>query len=68
MHIDAHTDLYGELYGEKIQHGNPFLMAVEEDLLDCNRVVQIGLRGSTYQDDYELPRKLVLEIPFLQII
>ena len=59
MHVDAHTDLYGEMLGAKIHHGNPFLLAVEEGLIDCNRVAQIGLRGSGYEDDYELPRKLV---------
>ena len=59
IHVDAHTDLYGEYAGSRIHHGNPFLCAVEEDLLDCNRVAQIGLRGTGYQDDYALPKKLV---------
>ena len=59
IHVDAHTDLYGPMADAKIHHGNPFLLAVEEDLLDCNRVVQIGLRGSGYSSDWVLPRKLV---------
>uniref|UniRef100_A0A3B4TGC8 Agmatinase (putative) n=1 Tax=Seriola dumerili TaxID=41447 RepID=A0A3B4TGC8_SERDU len=40
--------------GEKIGHGTPFRRCVEEGLLDCRRVVQIGLRGSGYSpDSYE---------------
>eukprot|EP00794_Sanderia_malayensis_P014380 gene14380-15878_t len=62
IHIDAHTDLYGEYAGARIHHGNPFLCAVEEDLLDCNRVAQIGLRGSGFADDYALPRKLGFKV------
>jgi len=58
VHIDAHTDLYGPFYGSKIWHGNPFGNAVQEGLLDCNRTVQIGLRGSGYGDDYDVPRNL----------
>jgi len=62
IHVDAHTDLYGPMADAKIHHGNPFLLAVEEDLLDCNRVVQIGLRGSGYSSDWILPRKLGFKI------
>ena len=36
------------MFGEKITHGTTFRRAVEEGLLDCERVVQIGLRGSGY--------------------
>ena len=46
VHIDAHTDTYGPLNGFDIWHGSPFRLAVEEGLLDCSKVWQIGLRGS----------------------
>lgn len=48
VHIDAHADVNDEMFGEKIAHGTPFRRAVEEGLLDCHRVVQIGLRGTGY--------------------
>jgi guanidinobutyrase len=48
IHIDAHADVNDEMFGEKICHGTPFRRAVEEGLLDCSRVVQIGLRGTGY--------------------
>ena len=54
VHVDAHADVNDTMYGEKIAHGTPFRRAVEEGLLDCERVVQIGLRGTGYHaDDFE---------------
>ena len=42
------------MFGEKVTHGTTFRRAVEEGLLDCKRVVQIGLRGSGYTgQDYK---------------
>lgn len=48
IHVDAHADVNDTMFGEKIAHGTPFRRAVEEGLLDCRRVVQIGLRGTGY--------------------
>lgn len=48
VHVDAHADVNDDMFGEKIAHGTPFRRAVEEGLLDCDRVVQIGLRGTGY--------------------
>ena len=54
VHIDAHADVNDHMFGEAIAHGTPFRRAVEEGLLDCQRVVQIGLRGTGYSvDEYE---------------
>ena len=46
IHVDAHADTNEMMFGEEIAHGTPFRRAVEEGLLDCDRVVQIGLRGT----------------------
>ncbi|CAB1426561.1 unnamed protein product [Pleuronectes platessa] len=57
VHVDAHADTSDVVLGEKIGHGTPFRRCVEEGLLDCKRVVQIGLRGSGYSaDSYEWSR------------
>ena len=48
IHVDAHADTADTMFGEKIAHGTPFRRAVEEGLLDLQRVVQIGLRGTNY--------------------
>ncbi|XP_033977990.1 agmatinase, mitochondrial-like [Trematomus bernacchii] len=51
VHVDAHADTSDVVLGERIGHGTPFRRCVEEGLLDCSRVVQIGLRGSGYSAD-----------------
>ncbi|MCX7276733.1 MAG: agmatinase [Burkholderiales bacterium] len=48
VHVDAHTDTNDDMFGEKIAHGTTFRRAVEEGLLDCKRVVQIGQRAQGY--------------------
>src|SRR2546429_8012492 len=58
VHIDAHADINEHMFGEPIAHGTPFRRAVEEGLLDCKRVVQIGLRGTGYAaEDFDWPRQ-----------
>ncbi|KAI4790202.1 hypothetical protein KUCAC02_034779, partial [Chaenocephalus aceratus] len=62
-HVDAHADTSDVVLGERIGHGTPFRRCVEEGLLDCSRVVQIGLRGSGYSaDSYAWSRAQVPEI------
>lgn len=58
VHVDAHTDINDTMFGEKITHGTPFRRAVEEGLLDGDRVVQIGMRGTGYAaDDFDWSRE-----------
>jgi guanidinobutyrase len=58
IHVDAHADINEEMFGEKIAHGTPFRRAVEEGLLACDKVYQIGLRGSGYSpEDFDWPRQ-----------
>ena len=58
VHVDAHADCNEEMFGEKYTHGTPFRRAVEEGLLDCERVVQIGLRATGYSpDDFDWSRQ-----------
>jgi guanidinobutyrase len=58
IHVDAHADVNDTMMGEKIAHGTPFRRAVEEGLLDCDRVVQIGLRGTGYAaEDFDWCRQ-----------
>ncbi len=58
VHVDAHADINDAMFGEKIAHGTPFRRAVEEGLLQCDKVVQIGLRGTGYAaDDFDWSRE-----------
>ncbi|MDE2385686.1 MAG: agmatinase [Alphaproteobacteria bacterium] len=60
IHFDAHTDLYDSYFGGfKYTHGTPFRRAIEEGVLDPRRTIQIGLRGSMYDnDDFEWGEKM----------
>jgi guanidinopropionase len=51
IHIDAHTDTWGEVFGSKFTHAAPFRLAVEDGLLDPKRTIQIGIRGGQNQMD-----------------
>ncbi len=52
VHFDSHTDLFHSYFGGNMYtHGTPFRRAIEEGLLDPKRVVQIGIRGSTYDSE-----------------
>ena len=52
IHFDSHTDLYNSYFGgTQYTHGTPFRRAIEEDLLDPKRVVQIGIRGTAYDNE-----------------
>ena len=52
IHFDSHTDLFNSYFGgTKYTHGTPFRRAVEEGLLDPKKVVQIGIRGTAYDNE-----------------
>ena len=58
VHVDAHADVNDRMFGERYTHGTPFRRAVEEGLLDCRRVAQIGLRATGYDAaDFDWPRE-----------
>ena len=58
VHVDAHADINDLMFGERIAHGTIFRRAVEEGLVDPQRMVQIGLRTTGYAaDDFDWSRE-----------
>ena len=51
LQFDAHADILDELCGTKVNHATIMRRGLEEGLIDANRVVQLGLRGSRFGDD-----------------
>ena len=52
VHFDSHTDLFHSYFGGTMYtHGTPFRRAVEEGLLDPKKIVQIGIRGTMYDEE-----------------
>ncbi len=46
LHIDAHCDTGGPFEGSRFHHGGPFREAVLAGVLDPERTIQIGIRGT----------------------
>jgi agmatinase len=46
--FDAHTDAWDQYYGERYTHGTWMRRAIEEDLVDVDHSIEVGLRGSLY--------------------
>jgi guanidinobutyrase len=58
VHVDAHADINDEMFGEKIAHGTIFRRALEEGLVQGDKMFQIGLRTTGYSaDDFEWSRQ-----------
>lgn len=67
VHIDAHTDTWGELFGSKFTHAAPFRLAVEDGLLDPKRTIQIGIRGGQNQmDGIEFSERHGMRVVFME--
>ncbi|QCY09614.1 agmatinase (plasmid) [Pseudomonas sp. MPC6] len=63
IHIDAHTDTWGEYQGSKFHHGAPFRLAVDEGLIDPLKTVQIGIRGGqNFSDGLDYSRNKEMRV------
>lgn len=57
VHVDAHADINDTMFGEKIAHGTIFRRAIEEGLVEPNKMTQIGLRTTGYAaEDFDWAR------------
>ncbi len=62
VQLDSHHDLWDEYFGQKLFHGSVVRRAVEEGLIDPERSIQAGLRGSLNDaDDVELPARFGID-------
>jgi agmatinase len=63
VQLDSHPDTWDAYFGEKHTHGTPFRRAVEEGLLVPERSIQVGMRGSIYdQGDWDDARELGFDL------
>lgn len=57
VHVDAHSDTNDSMFGERITHGTIFRRAVEENLVQADKMFQIGLRTTGYSaEDFDWAR------------
>ena len=63
VHVDAHADMNDTMFGERVCHGTIFRRAIEEGLVDPQRMVQIGLRATGYAaDDFDWARNQGVQV------
>jgi agmatinase len=70
VHLDSHTDLLDAYFGLPYGHGTMFRRAIEEKILDPDRVIQAGIRGPLYGEaDEELPGDMgVFTISWVELL
>ncbi|HET9490389.1 MAG TPA: agmatinase [Methylomirabilota bacterium] len=63
VHFDAHPDTWDEYFGSKYFHGTSFRRALEEELIDPRRMIQVGIRGPLYgPEDFALHDQHGMEV------
>jgi agmatinase len=63
VQFDSHPDTWDSYFGERHTHGTPFRRAFEEGLLDTSRSIQVGMRGSIYdQNDWDDAREMGFDL------
>jgi guanidinopropionase len=69
VHIDAHSDTLDAIQGERICNGTPFRRAIEENLVDAKRMVQIGIRETLFDsDDHDWAKQAGITMIFMDDI
>lgn len=64
LQFDSHTDTYDVYYGtERYTSGTMFRRAVEEEIIDAEHSIMVGLRGTVYSThDYQDARDLGYQV------
>jgi agmatinase len=63
VQLDSHPDTWEKLFGKAHNHATVVKRAIEEELIDPHRSVQIGIRGSLpFRDDLERTRGLGITV------
>lgn len=62
VHFDAHTDTADEAYGEPYNHGTMFRHAVEEGIIDPDKLIQVGIRKIFNDRELDFHREHGIEV------
>lgn len=62
IHFDAHTDTATEAYGQKLNHGTMFRRAVEEEIVDPEKFIQVGIRKLFSDDELDFHEEHGIEV------
>ena len=53
VHFDAHVDTWPDNFGQRYAHGSVFYHAIEEGLVDPQRMVQVGIRSPVQREVWD---------------
>jgi agmatinase len=53
VHFDAHVDTWPDSFGQTYGHASPFFHAINEELIDPRRTVQIGVRSPVHREVHD---------------
>ena len=56
VHFDAHVDTWPDSFGQRYGHGSVFYNAIEEGLVDPQRMIQIGIRSPVQREVWDWTR------------
>ena len=62
IHFDAHTDTADECYGQKLNHGTMMRRAIEEDLIDGDKLIQVGIRKIFFEGELDYHAEHGIEV------
>ncbi|MHB0868866.1 MAG: agmatinase [Chloroflexota bacterium] len=63
VQLDSHIDTWEKLFGKQYSHSTAIKRAIEENLIDPHRSIQVGIRGTQpFPDDLDRTRGLGLTI------
>jgi agmatinase len=51
LHFDAHTDTWGDYFGQRHNAGTAYRRAVEDGYVDAKKSIQAGMRGSLFSPE-----------------
>lgn len=58
IHFDSHLDTVDAVWGEKWGHASPFIRAIEDGLIDPQRMLSVGIKGPlNSRSDLDFARK-----------
>ncbi len=62
IHFDAHTDTVDVVYGKPNHHGSLIRRAIEEELVDAENIIQVGIRKIFYEGEMDFAKEHGLEV------
>jgi agmatinase len=68
VHFDAHVDTWPDSFGQPLGHGSVFYRAIEEGLVQPQRIIQVGIRSPVSREvhDWTVGRGVTI-VPALDV-